>query len=153
MEVTKGLVAQKHSFSKCVICAHKFAVDDLNPCSDEHIIPEFLGGKFKIGILCKTCNNRLGGGFEDRLAQSFLGKLHAYKYQVKGKSKRVPSHPLVGNYFYKKNFVFLNSDFKVQNHYSFKEVEDNNKVYFSVFGDATDLNKLKDDTIVWRIQT
>lgn len=50
MEITKNLIAKKHTFAKCVICKCVFGEDDKNPKSDEHIIPEFLGGKW----LCCT---------------------------------------------------------------------------------------------------
>ena len=148
MEITKALIAKKHIFAKCVICKSIFGEDDKNPQSDEHLIPEFLGGNFKIGILCKTCNNQMGGGFEDRLAQSFHGKAHANKYQIKGKSGKVPNSPLVGTYQYGNKKIFFTPDYKVKTHYSFECIQNDEKgIVFSGHIDASDLESSKKQVV------
>lgn len=144
MEITKALITSKHTFSKCVICKYIFRENDENPQSDEHLIPEFLGGKFKVGILCKVCNNAMGSGFEDRLAQSFLGKAHANKYQIKGKSGKVPNSPLVGTYEYGNKKIFFTPDYKIKTHYSLDCIQSDEKgIVFSGHIDASDLESSK----------
>lgn len=148
MEITKALIAKKHTYSKCVICKCVFGENDENPQSDEHLIPEFLGGLFKIGLLCKICNNEFGGGFEDRIAKSFLGKYHANKYGIKGKSGAIPNHPLVGDYQYGNKRIFLTPDYQVKTHYSLECVQsDENGIVFSGHLDASNLEKSKDQVV------
>ncbi|MEG1313509.1 MAG: HNH endonuclease, partial [Bacilli bacterium] len=144
MRITKDLIAKNHTFSKCVICKCVFGDDDKNPQSDEHLIPEFLGGNFKIGLLCKMCNNAMGGGFEDRLAQSFLGRAHANKYQIKGKSLKIPNSPLVGDYYHDNKKIFLTPDYKIKTHYSVECIQNDEKgIVFSGHIDASDLESSK----------
>ena len=148
MEITKALIAKKHTYSKCVICKCVFGENDENPQSDEHLIPEFLGGIFKIGLLCKICNNEFGGGFEDRIAKSFLGKYHANKYGIKGKSGTIPNHPLVGDYQYGNKRIFLTPDYQVKTHYSLECVQsDENGIVFSGRLDARDLENSKKQVV------
>lgn len=148
MEITKALIGKKYTFSKCVICKCDFGENDKNPQSDEHLIPEFLGGKFKVGILCKICNNAMGSGFEDRLAQSFLGKAHANKYQIKGKSGKIPNSPLVGTYQHDNKKIFFTPDYKIKTHYSLECIQnDDNGIVFSGHIDASDLESSKKQVV------
>lgn len=148
MEITKTLIAKKHIFSKCIICKCVFGDDGKNPQSDEHIIPEFLGGKLKIGMVCKICNNAMGSGFEDRIAQSFLGKAHANKYQIKGKSGKVPNFPLVGTYQHGDKKIFFTPDYKIKTHYSLECIQNDEKgIVFSGHIDATDLESSKKQVV------
>ena len=41
-------------YPKCIICLKKEAN------TEEHLIPECIGGRFKVKILCGDCNNNLG---------------------------------------------------------------------------------------------
>jgi hypothetical protein len=45
---------------KCIICLGH------NTLSEEHVIPEALGGDLKCDFLCKPCNDRFGASFEAR---------------------------------------------------------------------------------------
>lgn len=148
MEITNVLITKKYTFSRCVICKCVFGEDDRNPNSDKHLIPEFLGGEFKIGLLCKICNNEFGGGFEDRVAQSFLGKFHANKYKIQGKSRRVPNSPLVGDYQYGDKKIFLTPEYNVKTHYSLECIKnDENGIVFSGHIDASDLESSKNQVV------
>lgn len=148
MEITKTLIAKKHIFSKCIICKCVFGDDGKNPQSDEHIIPEFLGGKLKIGMVCKICNNAMGSGFEDRIAQSFLGKAHANKYQIKGKSGKVPNFPLVGTYQHGDKKIFFTPDYKIKTHCFLECIQNDEKgIVFSGHIDATDLESSKKQVV------
>ncbi|OTG98941.1 HNH endonuclease [Acinetobacter sp. ANC 4973] len=153
MEVTKDSIAQKYNFSKCVICTHKFMDEDPNPCSDEHIIPEFLGGKLKVKFLCKICNNNLGGGVESRLAVSFFGKAHAHQYQIKGKSGRVPNSPLVGNYEYNNTTIFFAPDYTIKMHPAIEcTVREDGGITFKGSIDANNLESSKQELVTMIIR-
>ena len=44
----------KFDFDKCILCAK-------NPADSwEYIIPEGIGGRLQIQLLCSSCNNDLG---------------------------------------------------------------------------------------------
>lgn len=54
---------------ECVFCGVKF---DFKNNSLEHIIPQSLGGVLKArGVLCKNCNNKLGGNIDNKLYEYF----------------------------------------------------------------------------------
>lgn len=144
MELTKSLVDKKHLFTKCAICEHIFVEGDPNPRNEEHIIPEFLGGKLKIGMLCKVCNNQMGGGFEDRLAKSFLVKMYADQYQIIGKSRKIPKSPLVGDYKHNQKTISLDRDYKPITQYSMECIEnDDQSITFSGSIDASNREQEK----------
>ena len=52
---------------KCYLCGKELT--DKNS-SNEHIIPNALGGKLTAKILCKECNSNLGSSFDNCLAKS-----------------------------------------------------------------------------------
>lgn len=60
----------------CYICGCKLNVKN---SSEEHIIPNALGGKLKARILCKKCNNILGNQMDASLAKS----LEFFSFKVK----------------------------------------------------------------------
>ena len=51
---------------KCYLCDTELNEQNL---SDEHIIPNALGGKWTEKILCKECNNKVGSDYDFVLAQ------------------------------------------------------------------------------------
>lgn len=75
----------------CIICLGENEITDKNPLTDEHIIPEFIGGNLVLKNVCKICNSSLGDGFEGRLANSFYFKLARQVNDIKGKQKTVPN--------------------------------------------------------------
>lgn len=75
----------------CIICKKN------KPLTDEHIIPEFLGGSLRFKRVCKQCNDRMGDSFEGRIAKNFFSKSHRYLNNIKGKSGKAPS-PFKGSY-------------------------------------------------------
>lgn len=87
----------------CIICLDKNPITKDNPLTDEHIVPEFIGGTLTAKNVCKICNSRFGHGFEGRLSNSFIFKLSKQVYNISGKSKKTTSalsglydHPSLG---------------------------------------------------------
>nr|QWL74151.1 HNH endonuclease [Aeromonas hydrophila] len=87
----------------CIICLDKNPITKDNPLTDEHIVPEFIGGTLTAKNVCKICNSKFGHGFEGRLSNSFTFKLSKQVYDIAGKSKRTTSafsglydHPSLG---------------------------------------------------------
>lgn len=76
--------------NKCIIC------QKTKPLTDEHIIPEFLGGGLSVTNVCKKCNSDMGGGFEGRLSNNFIYKSFRYNHKINGKSEA--PFPLEGSY-------------------------------------------------------
>lgn len=83
-----SLSAENRVIEVCIICTLE------KPFTDEHIIPEFMGGGLIFKNVCKACNDAMGGGFEGRLANSFIYNAWQYKNKIEGKSS--PTHPLQG---------------------------------------------------------
>jgi hypothetical protein len=81
----------------CIICKGENPISDKNPITDEHIIPEFIGGALTVSNVCKVCNSRMGDGFEGILANSLFYKLPRFIWGIEGKQKKL-SFPFSGVY-------------------------------------------------------
>ena len=75
----------------CIIC-HADAVE----LSDEHVIPDALGGYIHCYKVCKDCNSRMGDHVDSQLMNHFLIKGLRYVHKLKGKTNAIPN-PLVGD--------------------------------------------------------
>lgn len=53
-----------------------------------------MGGGLIFKNVCKTCNDKMGGGFEGRVANNFIYNALRYIHKIEGKSS--PSHPFQG---------------------------------------------------------
>ncbi len=94
-----NVVTHNH-FKKCIIC---FAPhDDTSKdkiLTDEHIVPEFIGGRIVVKNVCKECNSTLGYSLEGPLSNNIYFKLYAYNNGIKGKKHKL-TNPLAGLYTY-----------------------------------------------------
>ena len=70
----------------CIIC-HS---DDVE-LTDEHVIPEALGGCYHSYNVCKSCNSILGSKVDAQLSKHIILRLCREKYQLKGKTGEIPS--------------------------------------------------------------
>lgn len=72
---------------KCIICGKpesKFGKDNL--WSEEHIIPDALGGKIKITDCCKKCNSLLGKKVDANFINYKMTEFIRCKLKIKGKN-------------------------------------------------------------------
>lgn len=74
----------------CIIC-HR----DNQELSDEHVIPEAIGGCYHIYNVCKDCNSRLGDHVDKLLLNHWLIKAARYEKKLKGYKGHIPN-PLLG---------------------------------------------------------
>lgn len=74
----------------CIIC-HRDAVE----LSDEHVIPEAIGGYYHIYSVCKECNSHLGDNVDIHLLNHWFIKAARHTKRLAGKTNKVPN-PLVG---------------------------------------------------------
>lgn len=74
----------------CIIC-HRDAVE----LSDEHVIPDVIGGCYHINSVCKECNSHLGSKVDIHLLNHWFIKAARQAKRLAGKTKKVPN-PLVG---------------------------------------------------------
>lgn len=81
----------------CIICLGENPITEDNPLTDEHIIPEFIGGSLIKKNVCKTCNSKMGTGFEGVLANSLFYKLPRFIHDIKGKKYSL-ENPFTGVY-------------------------------------------------------
>lgn len=75
----------------CIICHADNVV-----LTDEHVIPDAIGGYIHCYKVCKDCNSRLGDHVDIQLLNHFLIKGLRHLYQLKGKTNVIPN-PLVGD--------------------------------------------------------
>lgn len=87
----------------CIICREK-----TNDFSDEHVIPDSLGGYYHIYTVCKQCNSDLGSNVDSALVSHKFSDFQRYLMGIKGKSGKIPN-PFSGTHSFTNN-----SDKKVQ---------------------------------------
>lgn len=72
----------------CIICILE------KKLTDEHIIPEFMGGGLVVRNVCQECNSQMGSGFEGRISNCFIYQAARYAKKIAGKSP--PPFPFKG---------------------------------------------------------
>ncbi len=75
----------------CIIC-HQDNVE----LSDEHVIPDAIGGYIHCLKVCKNCNSHLGENVDSHLLKHFLIIGSRYVHKLKGKKRAIPN-PLIGD--------------------------------------------------------
>lgn len=90
----------------CIICREN--KDDL---SDEHVIPDSIGGYYHIYTVCKTCNSNLGRNVDIKLLEHSLTKFMRFSTVQQGKRKQVPN-PFSGTHKFKDNNTRVRLDLK-----------------------------------------
>jgi hypothetical protein len=76
----------------CIICR-----EEKEEFSDEHIIPEAIGGCCHIYNVCKNCNSIMGNKVDDKLVNHMLSKHMRFRNGLKGKTGEIPN-PFVGTH-------------------------------------------------------
>lgn len=71
--------------SLCIMCREE---KDL---TEEHIIPDCIGGSLKSKLLCKDCNSTIGRTIDGPFSNSVFVQLPRQSYQIRGKSGEVPN--------------------------------------------------------------
>lgn len=74
----------------CIIC--RLEKDNM---SDEHVIPDSLGGYYHVHTVCRDCNSLLGTKVDTHLINNKFGELYRSRYNLKGKTGGIPN-PLGG---------------------------------------------------------
>jgi hypothetical protein len=69
----------------CIFCRKE------RELTEEHIIPDCIGGSLKPKLLCKGCNSTLGSTIDGPFSNSVLVQLPRQSYQIPGKSGTVPN--------------------------------------------------------------
>lgn len=68
---------------RCIICRKEEIKG-----TDEHIIPDSLGGKLYYNNVCKKCNSLLGDKIDNYLTNSILVAFNRDRYNISGKKKK-----------------------------------------------------------------
>lgn len=74
----------------CIIC-REYGKD----LTDEHVIPDAIGGVYHIYNVCKDCNSKLGDTIDNNLINHWLTQGFRHIYKIGGKRKMIPN-PLIG---------------------------------------------------------
>ena len=131
---------------KCIICRTERA-----DMTDEHVIPDSLGGYYHIYNVCKSCNSKLGDTVDSKLVNHYFCKFMRYINGIKGKSSSIPN-PFSGTHLLKddpsrKVQLRINKEGKPQPYLipEIKYVENENGIIesFSISIDKSDKNKLQ----------
>jgi hypothetical protein len=77
---------------KCIICRLE---KDASEFSDEHVIPDSLGGYYHIYTVCRPCNSSLGDAVDAPLVNHKLSELYRFVERMPGKSGAIPN-PFAG---------------------------------------------------------
>ncbi|MCF0220452.1 MAG: HNH endonuclease [Muribaculaceae bacterium] len=75
----------------CIICHEDNVI-----LSDEHVIPEAIGGYYHIYNVCKECNSKLGDKVDIHLLNHWFIKASRHEKGLKGYSNTIPN-PLTGD--------------------------------------------------------
>ena len=87
----------------CIICRKQ-----KTEFSDEHVIPDSLGGYYHIYNVCKQCNSDMGSNVDSELVNHKFSNFQRYLMGIKGKYGKIPN-PFSGTHSFTEN-----SDQKVQ---------------------------------------
>lgn len=119
--------------------------------TDEHVIPDSLGGYYHIYNVCKSCNSKLGDTVDSKLVNHHFSEFMRYINGIKGKSSSIPN-PFSGTHYLKNNptkkvQLRINEEGKPKP-YLIPEVNYNKNERgvvesFSISVDASDKNKLQ----------
>lgn len=71
---------------QCIICRK-----DKDDMSDEHVIPESLGGFYHIFNVCKACNSKMGEKIDSPLVNHKLTELYRFAQEIEGKKGSIPN--------------------------------------------------------------
>jgi hypothetical protein len=82
---------------ECIICRQ-----EKDEMSDEHVIPESLGGFYHIFNVCKTCNSEMGEKVDSPLVNHKLTELYRFAQEIEGKSGNIPN-PFSGIFIEEEN--------------------------------------------------
>jgi hypothetical protein len=70
---------------KCIFCLTE------QESSDEHVVPESIGGALVVREVCKPCNNNLNTAIDDPFSQSAFVQMGRFAHQVGGKRGNLPN--------------------------------------------------------------
>lgn len=77
---------------ECIICR-----ENKEEMSDEHVIPESLGGYYHIFSVCKKCNSDMGSSVDSPLINNKLTELYRFCQEITGKNGKIPN-PFSGDF-------------------------------------------------------
>ena len=80
---------------ECIICKE---IKNKNLFSEEHIIPDSLGGTIKILEVCKKCNEEMGKKLDYHLTDFISNRIYRKKYKISGKTGKIPE--IIKNHTY-----------------------------------------------------
>lgn len=72
----------------CIICREEKNKTEM---SDEHVIPDSLGGRYHIYNVCRDCNSFMGEKIDGPLVNHKLTQLYRLENKMRGKSGSIPN--------------------------------------------------------------
>jgi len=72
--------------TQCIICRQ-----EKSNFTVEHVIPDSIGGYYKIYTVCKECNSHLGEKIDSKLTNHKFIEFHRHLNKIKGKGGSIPN--------------------------------------------------------------
>lgn len=136
----------------CIICR-----EPQEKMSDEHVIPDSIGGFYHIYNVCVVCNSKLGELVDSPLVNHKLTDLYRFSQNIKGKSGKVPN-PFYGITFYSKEEPEIKARIDVGNEGDIKikyhpivKVKESNGFVESIEIEVDTENEREIDTLIKKI--
>lgn len=130
---------------KCIICRN---VKEDSDFSDEHVIPDSLGGYYHIYTVCKSCNSKLGENVDAPLVNHKLSEIYRFSQEIVGKSGKLPN-PFSGTFSHKdtpnrKARIDINKKRELELYYPPETIwqEVDGRLILSIAVDPKDENKI-----------
>jgi hypothetical protein len=132
--------------STCIICR-----EEKKEFSDEHVIPDAIGGCYHIYSVCKDCNSVMGNKVDNKLVDHMFSTYLRFLKKIKGKSGHFPN-PFTGTHHLEndisRKFQLYNDKESKFELYALPKVTDekiNENIYrISISVDDKDINKIDD---------
>ena len=126
---------------KCIICRQNYTAAN-NKLSDEHVIPDSLGGYYHIYNVCDECNKRMGEIIDPKLVSHKIMELCRFLNNIKSRNDYLPN-PFGGSWNIKdeddlKVQVFLNEDGNIDYKLIPSGIKKINKNHFRLIVDKRD---------------
>lgn len=130
----------------CILC-----LENTKPLTDEHIVPDSIGGSLHAEILCKKCNSTLGEKVDGPFSKSLIIEFKRQHLGIEGKSGKIPNpfssfgtHEHQG----KEIKIRLNDSYEPYVRQSIEEEEVDGRLSIRIALDKSDAHKI--DEIVER---
>lgn len=100
---------------KCIICGENEVTEGY---AEEHVIPDFLGGNYKVNSICQECNSKMGGKFENNISNELFTSFVLAFYSIKNRNGLYSTPSFIYKSENHRKIIIIKSD-KKGNYYNY----------------------------------